>query len=56
MASAVFFITLGIVVLILTPYIRVIASVIYFGIRKDYKYVIITLFVLTALTISLYLH
>ena len=52
----VFFITLGIVILILTPYLRVLASVIYFGARKDLKYVLITLFVLVVLTLSLTFH
>jgi uncharacterized membrane protein len=45
--------TLGIIVLILTPYIRAIASVIYFAWVKNVKYVFITLFVLTLLTASL---
>lgn len=54
--GTIFFITLGIIVLILTPYLRVIASVIYFGAKRDIKFVLITLFVLTALTISLTLH
>jgi uncharacterized membrane protein len=45
--------TLGIVVLILTPYIRAITSVIYFAWVKNTKYVFITLFVLTVLTASL---
>lgn len=54
--SAVLFMTAGIIVLILTPYIRVIASVIYFGWGKNIKYVLITLFVLVVVTISLSLH
>jgi len=45
--------TLGIVVLILTPYLRAIASVIYFAWVKNTKYVFITLFVLSLLTASL---
>jgi len=45
--------TLGIIVLILTPYIRAIASVIYFAWVKNIKYVFITLFVLALLTASL---
>ena len=48
--------TAGIVVLILTPYIRVVASVVHFMWEKDWKYVFITLFVLTVVTISLTLH
>lgn len=54
--SAALFMTAGIIVLILTPYIRVIASVIYFGWEKNIKYVLITLFVLIVVTVSLALH
>ncbi len=46
-------ITLGIAVLILTPYVRAILSVIYFAAHENWKYLVITLFVLTILTISL---
>jgi uncharacterized membrane protein len=48
--------TAGIILLILTPFVRVIVSVFYFGWRKNFKYVVITLFVLIVLTISLSLH
>ena len=48
--------TLGVATLILTPFIRVIASALYFAWRKDAKYVLITAFVLIALTVSLALH
>jgi len=44
---------IGILMLILTQYIRVLASVIYFLIIRDWKYVAITAFVLTILTLSL---
>ena len=54
--SAILFMTAGIIVLILTPYVRVIASVIYFVWERNIKYVLITLFVLLAVTISLALH
>jgi uncharacterized membrane protein len=53
---AILFMVLGIVVLILTPYIRVIASVVYFAWQKNLKYVLITLFVLIVVTLSLALH
>jgi uncharacterized membrane protein len=56
MNNAIFFIVLGIVVLLLTPFLRVVASVIYFAWRKEPKYVLITVFVLVALTLSLALH
>jgi uncharacterized membrane protein len=48
--------TLGIAILILTPYVRVIMSVAYFIGRKDIKYSLITLFVFILLTISLLFH
>jgi uncharacterized membrane protein len=54
--NALLFMTLGIIVLILTPYIRALASCIYFGWEKNAKYVAITLFVLVVLTLSLALH
>lgn len=50
------FMTAGIVVLILTPYIRVVASVFYFAVGKNLRYVLITLFVLVVVTLSLALH
>ena len=54
--NAVSFITLGLIILILTPYIRAITSALYFAWEKHYKYVLITLFVLIVLTASLALH
>ena len=54
--SAFLFMTLGLIVLILTPYIRVITSVTYFAWKKNSKYVLVTLFVLITLTVSLALH
>ncbi len=47
---------LGIVLLMLTPYLRVVASVIYFGLAKNAKYLFATLFVLIVLTASLLVH
>lgn len=47
---------LGVVLLMITPYIRVVASVIYFSLVRNVKYVIITLFVLVTLTASLLVH
>ncbi len=44
---------LGITTLILTPYVRVIMSVLHFVREKNIKYVLITLFVLILLTASL---
>ena len=54
--NALLFMTLGLIILILTPYIRAITSVIYFAWERHYKYVLITLFVFVVLTISLALH
>ena len=48
--------TLGIAVLILTPYARVLLSVLYFFWEKDFKFSLITLFVLVILTLSLAAH
>jgi uncharacterized membrane protein len=48
--------TIGIIVLILTPFIRLVTSVVYFGWEKNLKYVWITLFVLVVITLSLALH
>ena len=47
---------LGMVLLMITPYMRVAASVIYFGLVKNLKYLFITLFVLVVLTTSLLVH
>jgi uncharacterized membrane protein len=47
---------LGIIVLMITPYVRVVASVIYFGAVRNPKYVAITAFVLVILTASLLAH
>jgi uncharacterized membrane protein len=54
--SAILFMTLGITTLILTPYARVVVSVLYFAWKRNIKYTLITIFVLTVLTISLALH
>ncbi len=54
--NALLFITLGLIILILTPYVRAITSAIYFAWEKHYKYCLITLFVIMVLTLSLALH
>jgi uncharacterized membrane protein len=54
--NSVLFMTLGIIALILTPYIRAIASFGYFVWEKNRKYALITLFVLLVLTVSLAVH
>ena len=56
MQNALLFMTLGIMILVLTPYVRAITSAIYFAWEKHYKYVLITLFVIVVLTASLALH
>ena len=50
------FMVAGTIVLMLTPFIRVVASLIYFAVVKDLKYVFITFIVLVILTISLSVH
>ena len=47
---------LGLVLLMLTPYLRVVASVVFFAFSRNYKYVVITLIVLAMLTVSLIAH
>lgn len=48
--------SLGIVLLMITPYVRVLVSVVYFGFARNLKYLFITVFVLIILTASLLLH
>lgn len=51
------FVNLGIAVLILTPFIRVAASMVYFMVvSKNWKYTLFTSFVLIVLTYSLFLR
>jgi uncharacterized membrane protein len=50
---AVFLMSLGVVFLMLTPYVRVVMSVVHYTWEKNVKYVLITLFVFVLLTISL---
>jgi uncharacterized membrane protein len=44
---------LGMAILILTPYVRAVLSVVYFASRKNLTYLIVTLFVLIVLTVSM---
>jgi uncharacterized membrane protein len=55
-SNGVLFMTLGIATLMLTPYLRVITSALYFTWKKEASYIFITLFVLIVLTVSLALH
>jgi uncharacterized membrane protein len=55
-STALTLITAGIIVLILTPFMRVVFSSLYFVWERNYKYVVITLFVLGVITASLALH
>ncbi len=48
--------SLGLVLLMITPYVRVLASTVYFGWVRNMKYLFITLFVLMVLTASLLVH
>jgi uncharacterized membrane protein len=50
-------IALGIIVLLLTPYLRVLFSVFYFALAgRNWKYTLFTLFVLSVLTYSLFVR
>jgi uncharacterized membrane protein len=50
-------VNIGIVVLMLTPFLRVLASMVYFSaVLKNWKYTVFTLFVLLVLTRSLFLQ
>ncbi len=50
-------VNLGITALMLTPFVRVAASVVYFiGVLKNWKYTLFTAFVLAVLTYSLFLR
>jgi uncharacterized membrane protein len=50
-----YLINLGIAVLILTPYVRILASVLYFAfVARNWKYALFTASVLSALTYSLF--
>ena len=44
---------LGVIVLLLTPYVRVLAAIAYYAIQKDWKYAAITLFVFAVITLGL---
>jgi len=48
--------TLGLVILMLTPFVRVLMSVFYFAFEKNFRYMWITMFVLVVLTMSLLFH
>jgi uncharacterized membrane protein len=43
-------VNLGIAVLMLTPYVRVLASLVYFAAERDWKYTVFTAFVFATLT------
>jgi uncharacterized membrane protein len=50
-----YLVNLGIAVLILTPYVRILASVLYFAfVARNWKYVLFTAAVFSALTYSLF--
>jgi uncharacterized membrane protein len=50
-------VSLGIVALLLTPFVRVLASMIYFAcVARNWKYTVFTAFVLSVLTYSLFLR
>ena len=50
------FLGLGVILMLMTPYVRVLASVIYFSLVKNKKYLFITGIVLVILTVSMLVH
>lgn len=54
-ASASGLVSLGIVTLMFTPYFRVVAAVVYYGIERDWKYVAITASVFLIITFALFI-
>ena len=54
--KSIWLMTMGIAVLILTPYLRVTLSLLFFLAKRDFQYTLITLFVFIMLTVSLLLH
>ena len=51
------FLNLGIAALMLTPYVRVLASMVYFAVaERNWKYTLFTAFVFSVLTYSLFLR
>lgn len=46
----------GLLVILFTPYIRVLTSIIYFAIVKDYKYLLLTLTVFSVLSTLILIH
>ena len=55
-ALPLWFMTAGVIILVLTPFLRVVSSAVWFALARNFKYAIITLFVLIILTLSLILH
>jgi uncharacterized membrane protein len=46
-------VSLGVVTLMFTPYFRIMAAVVYYGVERDWKYVAITSFVFLLITTGL---
>jgi uncharacterized membrane protein len=53
---AVFFLTLGMLTLILTPYVMVIIAFIYFFWKRNFRYMLVTAIVVTIISVSLSVH
>ena len=47
------FVALGVTVLVLTPYARVVAAMIYYSYVRDWRYVVITFLVFAVITVGL---
>lgn len=50
------FMVLGIVILLLTPFMRVVGAVVSFVVKKDWRYALISLGVMTILLLGLFVH
>ncbi len=46
-------VSLGVATLMLTPYFRIMAAVVYYAVERDWKYVVITLSVFSLITFAL---
>ncbi len=55
-SDAVYFFTLGLAMLILTPFVMIIVSFVYFAWRRNWRYVLVTGVVTAIITFSLIFH
>ena len=53
--NPIFILQLGMLVLLATPILRIVVSVVYFAAKKDGKYLVVTIFILSILLFSIFL-